>query len=701
VVFLRDRPPPNDTDRVGWAESQRDTTPARLQVLQSTAWLLAYVLASLLGRIIVLDNNINVVSPAAGIALVWLASSSRRRLPVDAVLLGVSTMVVIGLTDGGTARTILSLVVVVQTLFAVWLLQRLVPGIWGTGGREPFNRLGQFGWLLFSIVAATLAAMVVRTVIGIIVTPDDGWDMFVGRFGRQASAMATIGVLGLLIGGWIAQQRDRGEALVTRPSLADVLHAIGIELVSGLLFLIFWQEPEIPTTYILTLTVVWAAIRFGPLITALHCVLIGAVTVVMTIQGYGPIANVDDLELRALLAQLFVVVIMVTGMTIALVRQQIGATISSLEASEAVLAVRAEELDMVMAHLDDGVAIIEEGGRVLHANQALLTAFGSREAEPLERIAEPGEETGQAYHPDGRPLEDADNPLYRALAGEVIESEEIHHTDEYGVFRVLECSAFQVPHAEGAPKRVMIVLRDTTAASTYRESLVSFAGTVAHDLNNPLSIIDGWAEALEERLTESDEPDSVAAAPMVQHIRVGVDQMRGFISDLLAHAVARDQSLKCEPVSLTNLVKHIAATRDRPHGGGEIIAGELIDVWADRVLVRQVLDNLVGNSFKYVAEGTVPRVLIEAEPVENGMARIQVRDNGIGVSLDQRDRIFEDFHRATVDNYQGTGLGLAICRRIVQRHGGRISVTDNPDGVGSCFEFTLPTSPDAFTAANT
>ena len=59
---------------------------------------------------------------------------------------------------------------------------------------------------------------------------------------------------------------------------------------------------------------------------------------------------------------------------------------------------------------------------------------------------------------------------------------------------------------------------------------------------------------------------------MVQHIRVGVDQMRGFISDLLAHAVARDQSLKCEPVSLTNLVKHIVATRDRPHGGGEILA---------------------------------------------------------------------------------------------------------------------------------
>ena len=68
---------------------------------------------------------------------------------------------------------------------------------------------------------------------------------------------------------------------------------------------------------------------------------------------------------------------MVLGMTISLSRRQVLSTVAMLQESEAVLAVRAEELDMVMSHLDDGVAIIEEGGRVLHANQALLTAFGT------------------------------------------------------------------------------------------------------------------------------------------------------------------------------------------------------------------------------------------------------------------------------------------------------------------------------------
>lgn len=684
---------------MGWGESHRDPVPLRPDLVRSALWLTGYVLACLLGRIIVLDNTAAVVWPAAGVAVVWLASSSRRLFPLDVALLGLSTMCVIALTDGGTLRTFLSLAIVFQTLLVLWLARRLVPDIWGTGGRVPFTQLRQFGWLLFAIVVAAFATALLRTLVGVAAIPGDGFDMLAGRFGRQAAAMATIGLLGLLLGGWIAQQRDRGEPLVARPSPADVLHGIGIELTALLLFVVFWQDPEIPTTYILTLTVVWAALRFSPLVTAIHCVVTGAVTVVMTIEGYGPIANVSDLEVRALIAQLFVVVLMVTGMIISLIRRQVAATISSLEQSEAVLAVRAEELDMVMAHLDDGIAIIEEGGRVLHANQALLTAFGTREPQQFERVPEADEKKGQAYHPDGRVLEDAENPLYRALAGEIVDAEEIHHIDEFDVFRVLQCSAFPVPHAEGAPKRVMIVLRDITAASRYRESLVTFAGTVAHDLNNPLSVIDGWAEALEERLGASDSADSAAATPMVQHIRVGVTQMRAFISDLLAHAVAQDQSLKCERVSLSNLVKHIAATRDRPHGGGEIIAGDMVDVWADRVLVRQVLDNLIGNAFKYVDKATVPRVLVEAAPAEDGLAVVRVRDNGIGVPPEQRDRIFEKLHRATGEDYQGTGLGLAICRRIIQRHGGTITVTDNPDGVGSCFAFTLPMTPDAFTAA--
>ena len=478
--------------------------------------------------------------------------------------------------------------------------------------------------------------------------------MFTSRVGRQASAMATIGIFGLLLGGWFAQQRDLGRPLVDRLRERDVPHVVGIVGFTSLIFVGFWRNPDIPTTYVLSLTVVWAALRFGPILTGVHCLLTGVVTVAMTIRASGPIATVEAPQTRAVLAQVFVVVLMVTGMTIALIRRQIADTISRLERSEESLArrageldLRANELDMVMAHLEDGVAIIEETGRVVHANAALRTAFGSRPPDNSDRIRDEDEAENHLYHPDGRLVVRERNPYVRAMAGEVVEAEEYHHNPPDGQARVLEVSAFPVPTGPGEPRRVMVVVRDVTAATSRRESLVSFAGTVAHDLNNPLSVIDGWAEALEEDLRATDRLESVQVAPMVEHIRASVEQARGFISALLAHSVSRDQALECELISLENLVKHIASTRDRPHHGGEVVAGDLVDVWADRMLLRQVLDNLVGNAFKYVAPGTTPRVVIEAERLDGGWARVMLRDNGIGVPFLQRDRIFESFHRAT------------------------------------------------------
>ena len=373
----------------------------------------------------------------------------------------------------------------------------------------------------------------------------------------------------------------------------DVAHLVGIVGLTSLIFVGFWRNPDIPTTYILSLTVVWAALRFGPILTGLHCLLTGVATVAMTIEGRADRRR-GRAQTRAVLAQVFVVVLMVTGMTIALIRRQIAETISRLERSEESLAkradeldLRANELDMVMAHLDDGVAIIEETGRVVHANAALRTAFGSRPPDNSDRIKDEDESESHLYTPDGRLLPRERNPYVRAMAGEVVDAEEYHHNPPDGASRVLEISAFPVPTGPGAPRRVMVVVRDVTAATSRRESLVSFAGTVAHDLNNPLSVIDGWAEALQEDLSSADHLESVQAAPMVQHIRASVEQARGFISALLAHSVSRDQALECEPIALSSMVKHIASTHDRPHQGGEIVADDLVDVWADRVLLSR------------------------------------------------------------------------------------------------------------------
>jgi len=116
----------------------------------------------------------------------------------------------------------------------------------------------------------------------------------------------------------------------------------------------------------------------------------------------------------------------------------------------------------------------------------------------------------------------------------------------------------------------------------------------------------------------------------------------------------------------------------------------LPDVDADPAMLRHVLDNLIGNALKYVPPGRAARVDVTAAPAGAGWTRIEIADRGIGIPDEDKPDIFESFHRArTAAGYAGTGLGLAICRRIVERHGGAIGVTDNPGG-GTRFHFTLP-----------
>jgi signal transduction histidine kinase len=113
-------------------------------------------------------------------------------------------------------------------------------------------------------------------------------------------------------------------------------------------------------------------------------------------------------------------------------------------------------------------------------------------------------------------------------------------------------------------------------------------------------------------------------------------------------------------------------------------------VLGDPVLVRQVLDNLIGNALKYVAPGEEPKIAVHGCRSDARLVTIAVADHGIGIPEDERDRVFEEFHRAHYRGYEGSGLGLSIVRRIVTRHGGTIEALPNPAGQGSVFRFTLP-----------
>ncbi|GAB7046595.1 sensor histidine kinase [Catenuloplanes indicus] len=224
--------------------------------------------------------------------------------------------------------------------------------------------------------------------------------------------------------------------------------------------------------------------------------------------------------------------------------------------------------------------------------------------------------------------------------------------------------------------------------------LVGFTGVVAHDLRSPLSTITAYADLLADETTDVLDP---AQQSLLGRIRAGADRMRTLIDDLLAYATADNSAIHRSPVDLGALVDDIITERlaplttDRPY----IEAGPLPTVPGDPGMLRQLLDNLIGNAIKYTRYGRPAQVEISSRRLDDGFWRIDVADHGIGIPAGQHESVFAAFTRATgSDGYPGTGLGLAICHRIVTRHGGTIAVTDN-DGGGSRFHFTIPDQPPA------
>ena len=117
-----------------------------------------------------------------------------------------------------------------------------------------------------------------------------------------------------------------------------------------------------------------------------------------------------------------------------------------------------------------------------------------------------------------------------------------------------------------------------------------------------------------------------------------------------------------------------------------------LSIYADRMRLTQVMNNIVGNALKFTSKGSVIVETSKSGGEHGDEVKIRVSDTGAGIAPDVLPRIFGKFvtHGGTINNQQGSGLGLFISKSIIETHGGRISASNNPDGVGSTFTITLP-----------
>ncbi|MET7424085.1 ATP-binding protein [Dactylosporangium sp. NPDC005555] len=347
-------------------------------------------------------------------------------------------------------------------------------------------------------------------------------------------------------------------------------------------------------------------------------------------------------------------------------------------------------LNGILDRISDGVGVIDERGAFLVHNPAAKAMLGvDHDAGGVDGWhAHYG-----IFRPDGVtefPVEEL--PLVRALSGESTDRVEMvirNPARPEGTLLSVSGRPLDVDGHRGA----IAVFHDITEVREREGDLRAFAGIVAHDLKNPLTVIAAHAEmardVLEPLLVDSGPAREAGAS--VDRVSAGVVRMRRLIDDLLAYTTARDAALRTAPLDLGALVVEVVGERvNHLVAPPDIYVGPLPWVEADPALLRHVLDNLVGNALKYVQPGRTPKVDVSASPAGAGWVRIEVADRGIGVPDADKPYVFESFHRAhTGQSYGGTGLGLAICRRVIDRHGGSIAVEDNPGG-GSRFSFTLP-----------
>ncbi|MDP3419612.1 MAG: ATP-binding protein [Thiobacillus sp.] len=227
--------------------------------------------------------------------------------------------------------------------------------------------------------------------------------------------------------------------------------------------------------------------------------------------------------------------------------------------------------------------------------------------------------------------------------------------------------------------------------SAIRE-LESFSYSVSHDLRTPLRAIDGFSLLLSEDYAAVLDP---TAQQYLARTRAAAQRMGQLIDDLLGLAQMTHQGLHPTDIDLGALARdslqRLAMTD--PQRSVDIRIGESLHAHADRQLMAIVLDNLLGNAWKYTSHRENARIEFDKH-VREGQTVFFVRDNGTGFDMRYASKLFMPFQRLHGSDYPGTGIGLATVQRIIRRHGGQIWARAMPDQ-GATFHFTLPLTPAA------
>jgi PAS domain S-box-containing protein len=346
------------------------------------------------------------------------------------------------------------------------------------------------------------------------------------------------------------------------------------------------------------------------------------------------------------------------------IRREVQRTTASLEKRVNEL----QKLETIFTHIEDGVMILDSDNRILLMNPVVRRAFGLGQKEisgqnVLEVIAHPGLRS-----------------LLNSTSTNPLQFYEIDFEDG----RVFNAQYTHIPDIG-----VAITMQDITYFKRIDQMKSDFVHAVSHDLRSPLTAILGYVDLLDRVGPLTDQQRE-----FIQRVRISVHNITGLVNDLLDLGRIEsgfERQKEIVPLdgilnyTLDNLNNQIAAKKQHLHIE---LSPHLPSLHGDPTHLRQMLDNLIGNSIKYTPEGGDISVSVEAKGEQ---VILRVKDTGPGIPLADQPHIFDKFYRASNVGaaVPGSGLGLAIVKSIVDNHDGRIWV-DSVIGQGTTFTVVLP-----------
>ncbi len=345
--------------------------------------------------------------------------------------------------------------------------------------------------------------------------------------------------------------------------------------------------------------------------------------------------------------------------------------------------VRSERIaHLILEQAGEAIVVCDATGRIVRANEAARALHGGAVAgQPFETA-----------FPLCREGESTTFNLAEVLRGERVQGLQLCIESAGLPPNYLLVSAGPLVDQEGTVIGCVVNLTDftetrniTAALMRTNAELEQFAYAAAHDLQEPLRMISTYSQLLIRRYGQDGDED---AREFSSYVESGVKRMHALLGDLLSysritHGGDERRTVDCNAVlrgALENCAMAIEET------AAVVEAADLPPVHGDSAELLEVFQNLISNALKYTK--STPHIRVSAVPGPREHT-FSVEDDGIGIEEQYHDRIFGLFKRLHSRDYPGTGIGLAICKRVVEKHGGRIWVESEPEH-GANFRFTLP-----------